>query len=308
MGKYEPRFARKKTDEQGEKPAGRGHIRKKDLVYYGVIVVLVLVFLVSAIYLIQYFVKSRQQQGDYDELSNIRDQHLATAGETYPMPKPSLPSLTDPTATTVPPNTDYLLPENPEEMEILPEYQDLYEMNHDLVGWISIPGTKVNYPVVQTGTDNRDYYLHRDFYKQYSERGAIYAREECDPFKPSDNVVLYGHHMKDGTMFAQISKYKTKEFWQENQFLVFDSLYRRHLYQVVAVFKTSADLGKGFAYHQFNDAANEEEFNEFWATVQRLSFYDTGIEVHYGDKLVTLSTCEYTLNNGRFVVIAKRIS
>ncbi len=306
MGRYQPLHLRKKTDEQGEKKAPWFRIRsKKDILYYGLIAVLVLVFLVSAVYLIQYFVKSRKQQGAYENLASIRYEHLATASETDPVPQTSSPSATE---ETVPPNTDYLLPENPDEMEILPEYQELYEMNSDLVGWISIPGTKVDYPVLQTGTDNRDYYLHRDFYKQYSERGAIYAREECDIFQPSDNVVLYGHHMKDGTMFAQITKYQSKDFWQENQFLTFDSIYRRHVYQIVAVFKTSANLGQGFAYHQFNDAANEEEFNEFWATVQSLSFYDTGIEVHYGDKLVTLSTCEYTLNNGRLVVIAKRIS
>ncbi len=306
MGKYEPRFAKKKTDETKENPPTKTRIRsKKDILYYGLIVVLVLVFLGSAFYLGQYFVKSRKQQGDYDELSHIRDQHLATKPSNAPSQDSTVPNMTFP---EVPLNTDYLLPENPEEMEILPEYRELYEMNHDLVGWISIPGTRVDYPVVQTGTDTRDFYLHRDFYKQYSERGAIYVREECDMFRPSDNVVLYGHHMKDGTMFAQISKYQFKDFWQQHQFMTFDSLYRRHVYQVVAVFKTSADLGQGFAYHQFNDADSEEEFNEFWATVQRLSFFDTGVEVHYGDKLVSLSTCEYTLNNGRLVVVAKRVS
>ena len=180
-------------------------------------------------------------------------------------------------------------------------------MNNDLVGWITIPDTKINYPVVQS-PDNPDYYLKHTFEGLSSDWGCIYAREQCDVYAPSDNVVLYGHHMKDGSMFAQLDKYKKQSFWEDHQYFTFDTLYERHTYQVIAVFKTSGTAGVGFAYHLFNDAASEEEFNEFMATVHSLQFYDTGLTAEYGDKLLTLSTCEYTQDNGRFVVVAKRVS
>ena len=114
--------------------------------------------------------------------------------------------------------------------------------------------------------------------------------------------------MKDKSMFAGLDNYKKKSFWEDHQTFTFDTIYEHHTYQVIAVFKTSAIAGQGFAYHTFNTAESEEEFNEFMATVHKLQMYDTGLTAEYGDMLLTLSTCEYTLEDGRFVVIAKRIS
>ena len=121
--------------------------------------------------------------------------------------------------------------------------------------------------------------------------------------------MLYGHHMADGSMFAQLeTRYKKQSFWEEHQYLTFDTLYEHHTYQIIACFRTSANLGQGFRYHMFVDAANEQEFDEFVSTCKRLSFYDTGITPVYGDKLICLSTCEYSLDNGRLVVAAVRIT
>jgi sortase B len=114
--------------------------------------------------------------------------------------------------------------------------------------------------------------------------------------------------MKYGGMFAALDGYKRKSFWQEHQYFTFDTIYEEHTYQVIAAFKTSANLGQGFAYHTFNYAESEEEFNKFISTVRSLLMYHTGVTAEYGDMLLTLSTCEYTLDNGRFVVIAKRVS
>jgi sortase B len=190
---------------------------------------------------------------------------------------------------------------------MLPEYQLIYEMNTDMVGWITIPDTKINYPVMQT-PDNKDYYLNRNFNKLWSDWGSIYALEACDINSPSDNVTLYGHHMKDGSMFAELDKFKQEYFWKTHQTFTFDTLYEHHTYQIWAVFKTSADLDEGFAYHQFTNADSEEEFDQYVATIKSMQFYETGITPQYGDKLLCLSTCEYTLNDGRFVVMAMRIS
>lgn len=269
---------------------------RRKILYYSLIGIFSAVFLISAIYLGSYFIRSHEASSDYDDLSDKRNDVLAT-----------MPDPTDPKPVPTDPNTGETIVTEPTEPTILPELAPFYEMNNDMVGWISIPDTKINYPVMQT-PNNKDYYLYRNFKKMGSDWGAIYAREVCNINRPSDNITLYGHHMKDGSMFAGLDKFKTKSFWENHQTFTFDTLYERHTYQIWAVFKTSANLDQGFAYHHFSDAANEEEFNEFVSTVKSLAFYDTGITPEFGDKMLTLSTCEYTLDNGRFVVVALRIS
>ena len=266
-------------------------------------------FFVSFIMIARYVVESFRTSQGYGGLASQMASLQAAATTTEPttLPPTTAGSTTAP-ADTVPPTTVPPTTATPTEPQILPEYLPFYQQNTDMVGWITVPGTKVNYPVMQT-PDNKDYYLNRDFYHTWSDWGAIYAREACDVNAPSDNVVLYGHHMADGSMFAQLeTRYKRKSFWEEHQYLTFDTLYEHHTYQIIAVFRTSANLGQGYPYHQFNDAANKEEFDAFVAKIKELSLYDTGLTAEYGDKLLTLSTCEYTLSNGRFVVVAKRIS
>ena len=154
----------------------------------------------------------------------------------------------------------------------------------------------------------KDYYLYRNFDKVHSDRGCIYVPEFCDVFTPSDNVTIYGHNMRDGSMFASLSKYERKSFWQDNSLIAFDTLYGHHTYQIFSVFRTTASVGQGFDYHNFANAADESQFNEFIANCKALSLYDTGITPVYGDKIICLSTCEYSQVNGRFVVAAVRIS
>ena len=170
-----------------------------------------------------------------------------------------------------------------------------------------IEGTNVDYPVLQT-PDDPNYYLYRDFDGNDSKSGSLYVWSEADVNEPSDNLTIFGHNMADGSMFATLSNYIHDYYWEENSLIFFDTLYEYHTYKIFAVFKTSANIGEGFSYHKFYEAANEEEFNDFVSTCRELSFYDTGITPVYGDKLITLSTCEYTLNNGRLVVCAVRIT
>ena len=278
-----------------EAPAPRkiGKIIKR-VVYFLLLAVFVGIFIYCAIYITNYMVDSKQVSDNYSGLSDYLDQ--------YRNPNSDRVDATLPSAITSGGSNTNIVESN-----ILEEYRDFYAANSDMVGWISIPQCGIDYPVMQT-PGNSNYYLYRGFDGKYSAWGCIYAREVCDIFTPCDNVVLYGHHMEDGSMFASLDKYKKKSFWQENQTFTFDTLYEHHTYQVIAVFKTSANLGEGFSYHVFNTAANEEEFNEYIRTVHSLQFYDTGVTAEYGDLLLTLSTCEYTLNNGRFVVVAKRIS
>ena len=270
----------------------------KKVLYMITIILLLVVFVFSAFQVVTYFIESREQAAGNDELAQIKQQALAAATDPNRATEATKPQTDEEKETG---------PTEETEPQMLPEYAALYEINDDIVGWIRIDGTKVDYPVMQT-PDNRDFYLKRKFDKTSSEWGSIYVREECDVLKPSDNVTIYGHNMLDGSMFAALLDYDKKETWEKNPLILFDTLYEYHTYEIFAVFKTTASIGQGFSYHQMVDAQSEEEFDEYIATCKELAFYDTGITPVYGDKLICLSTCEYTLVNGRLVVMARRIS
>ena len=196
----------------------------------------------------------------------------------------------------------------PDGLSILPEYERLYQINSDIVGWIQIEGTEINYPVMQS-IHSPNYYLKHGFDKAYTDYGCPYIDEACDMVRPSDNLFLYGHNMRDGSMFADLEKYKRKDFWTNHATILFDTLYAKQTYVVVAAFKTTVNTGSpsDFAYYQFIDAASSEQFDEFISYIKKHAFYETGVTAEYGDQLITLSTCEYSNTHGRMVVVAKRV-
>lgn len=184
-------------------------------------------------------------------------------------------------------------------------YKDVFAANSDFVGWIAIEGTSISYPVMQT-PNSPDFYLKRGFDKSYSDYGVPYVQENC-LIGQSDNCVIYGHHMKDGSMFADLCKYESESFYREHPTIRFDTLAGFGEYEIVCVFKTAAYAEDGFKYYHFVDAENEEAFQAFIRSCQALALYDTGVSAEYGDKLITLSTCEYSRTDGRMVVVAKRV-
>ena len=183
-------------------------------------------------------------------------------------------------------------------------YKDVYEKNNDFIGWLKIDGTKIDYPVMYT-PDKRDYYLRRGFDGEYSYYGTPYVSERCD-VKTSQNVIIYGHNMNNGTMFYDLEKYSSKDFYKNHKYITFDTLDGFGKYEIVAVFKTVVYSESEFKYFRFADGT-EQEFNEYVKTCKDLSFYDTGVEVKYGDRLITLSTCEYSQKHGRLAVVAKKV-
>ena len=191
-----------------------------------------------------------------------------------------------------------------EDEDVLAKYKELYLQNEDMVGWISIAGTTVNYPVMQTSNDP-NYYLKHNFDKAYSDLGTPYIQENCN-LADSDNLVIYGHHIKGGRMFGALESYKNKDFYEEHKNIQFDTLTEQAEYEIVAVFKTVAYSSDGFRYYDFVDAENEKAFDEYVSECKELSLYDTGVTAEYGDRLITLSTCEYSAQNGRLVVVAKK--
>ena len=267
----------------------------KKVLFTAVVVLLLAAFGISAFMVGNYLIDGKKQSNRYDELSNI------AANAQTETQKP------EETAETAEPTESTETPQETTEPGMLPGYKEIYEMNNHTVGWIKMEGTKMDYPVMQT-PDDPNYYLYRNFDKKDSARGSVYAWGSADVNEPSDNITLFGHTMADGSMFACLNAYTNKKAWDNNSLIFFDTLDAYHTYKIFAVFKTSANLGQGFSYHKFVDAADEEEFNEFVSTCKKLSFYDTGITPVYGDKLICLSTCEYTLDNGRLVVAAVRIT
>lgn len=191
-----------------------------------------------------------------------------------------------------------------EEESILPEYGELFLQNPDMVGWIKIEGTNINYPVMQTPNEP-NFYLKHNFEKEYSDLGTPYVQEDCD-IAASDNLVIYGHHIKGQKMFGALEEYKSQSFYEEHKTVQFDTLTQHNEYEVIAVFKTVAYSSEGFRYYDFVNAENEDEFNAYVGKCKELALYDTGVTAEYGDRLITLSTCEYSAQNGRLVVVAKK--
>ncbi len=235
--------------------------------------------LVSSFFLIRYFMQSHQEQSIYNQLADMI---------------PPSDGLTRPDGSAAP---------------ALPDYSAIFAQNPDTVGWLNVPGTRINYPVLQT-PDRPNYYLHRSFDDKETAAGCPYLQENCDVNAPSDNLIVYGHNMKSGTMFGDLDLFERRSFWEEHRTLTLDTLTERRTYEILSVFKTtaSADDSNAFYYHLFVNAGNEADFDAFVAQCKKRSFYDTGVTASYGDKLITLSTCEYSQTNGRLVVVAKQVS
>lgn len=202
--------------------------------------------------------------------------------------------------------TEFVKEENIDNKEIEEnKLKKLYNINNDIVGWLKINDTNLNYPIMQTKTFP-NFYLQKDFYKKYSTYGTPYVAEECS-IESSDNIIIYGHHIKNKKMFGMLEDYKSKDFYKEHKIIEFDTLNESKKYEIFAVFKTIVYSPKTFKYYEYIDFNNEKEFDYFIDKCKMLSLYETDITPKYRDKLITLSTCEYSNKNGRLVVIGKEI-
>ena len=191
--------------------------------------------------------------------------------------------------------------------KILDEYKNLYNVNKRLIGWLKIDDTKIDYPVMQT--TNNEYFLDHNIDQQYDKNGALFLDKDCNVLTPSTNLIIYGHHMKNGNMFGTLDKYSSEDYYKEHPIIRFDSIYEKGLYEIMYVFRSRIynEEDVVFKYYQFIDAMSEQEFESNMQEMAAISLYDTGVTASYGDRLLTLSTCDYYVEDGRFVVVAKRI-
>lgn len=230
-------------------------------------------------------------------LSDLRDDAAGIASFSSPSPSPAPSS-----------GPLFTLDDAPEEKAVLEEYKPLLQQNQKLIGWVKIDGTNIDYPVMQT-TDN-EYYLSHNMNQEKDPNGTIFMDKDCDVLKPSTNFILYGHHMKSGNMFGRLNLYQEKSYGEKHPYIQFDTIYEKGVYQVMYVFRSRvySETAIVFKYYQFIDANGQQEFDSYMQEMAELSLYDTGVTAEYGDRLLTLSTCDYQEKDGRFVVVAKRIS
>lgn len=195
--------------------------------------------------------------------------------------------------------------------DVLEEYKSIYNQHKKLIGWLKFDdidiGGKYGFPVMQTG-DN-EFFLSHDIEMKEDRNGTIFMDTNCDVLEPSDNFILYGHHMKSGAMFGNLDHYARQDYWKKYPYIEFDTIYEKGTYQVMYVFRSRvySEAEIVFKYYQFIDAISEQEFDSYMEEMAELSLYDTGVTASFGDQLLTLSTCDYQETDGRFVVVAKKV-
>lgn len=188
------------------------------------------------------------------------------------------------------------------------QLEELQKENEEIIGWLEIEGTNINYPVLQT-SDN-EYYLTHNYKKEKASTGSIFLDKDFDLINGSSNYLIYGHRNKSGLMFEDLIKYAKEDFYKEHTKIKFTTNKDDSIYEILSVFysrvyyKSEQNV---FRYYYFVNANNEQEYNDFVNNAKKVSLYDTGVTAKYGDQLLTLSTCEYSQEDGRFAVVCKKI-
>ncbi len=238
-----------------------------------------------------YYYQNYRNDSDMEHLAQIKEQNRT----------PGLAFLTEDETEKNDENGEETTP------EVLEDYKTLLNMNKDLIGWLKIADINIDYPVMQT--NDNTYYLDHNFDKKYDKNGCLFLDYQCDVINRNTNLIIYGHNMQSGKMFGSLSKYSSEEYYREHPKFEFDTIYEKGAYEIVYVFRSKIynEDAVVFKYYQFLDVQSEKEFNSNMAEMAKISLYDTGITPQYGDELLTLSTCDYQEDNGRFVIVARKI-
>ncbi len=187
-------------------------------------------------------------------------------------------------------------------------YADYYLKNTDMAGWLVVPGTKMDYPVMQTPEDE-NFYLYLDFDKKDNKNGSLILDTDSSLGPGSTNLIIHGHNMKSGAMFGDLEEYKKEDYYEDHKTMILYTKEYQRNYEVIAVFYTQVykKTDDVFKFYKYFKADTEEEFLDFYDNIKELSIYDTGVTAEFGDRFLTLSTCSYQVENGRFVVVAKEV-
>ena len=194
-----------------------------------------------------------------------------------------------------------------QETERMLQVKELQGQNADIIGWIEIENTNINYPVLQ-GTNNR-YYMTHDYKKENSKNGSIFLDATYNWNIPSNNLLIYGHNLGNGMMFQELLKYEKESFYQEHPVIRFTTAEEDAEYEIISVFKSRVYYKSEknvFRYYYFINSKSEEEYNQFVKNAKNASLYSIDATANYGDQLITLSTCSYYVQDGRFAVVGRR--
>lgn len=254
----------------------------KKIILNVLLVIFIAIFIGCGVYLFRYYHSANQTRSELSELQQLKEESETEAddGETL---------VTD------------------TGKKILKCYKKLYRKNEDLAGWVKVQGTPIDYPVMQTKSDP-EYYLHRGFGRQDDVNGLPFLDAVCDTDDAESNLMIYGHHMRSGLMFAHLVDYDSEEFYREHPVIEFDTLYEKREYEVIAAFysKVYKEDQKIFKYYNWPGHLSEKQFDNYVKNIRKLSAYDTKKTAEYGQQLLTLVTCAYQTEDGRFVVVARR--
>ena len=269
---------------------------KRKIICYSIYTILVLLIILSIIYIANYFLSKKQA---------IQESQLLEKIEIYEnQVKESNVTIEDDDRTT----QENLKETTNQETERILKVQKLQEENSDIVGWLEIEGTNINYPVLQ-GTDN-EYYMTHNYKKQKSQNGSIFLTKDYDWSIPSSNLLIYGHNLNNGTMFQELLKYAKEEFYKEHPIIRFTTNKEDAEYEIISAFKSRVYYKTEknvFRYYFFVNAKSEAEYNEFVQNVKKVSLYDINKTAKFGDQLITLSTCSYHVEDGRFAVVGRKV-
>ncbi len=187
---------------------------------------------------------------------------------------------------------------------VLDKVKKLNKKNADVIGWIKLVNSKINYPVLYSGDD---FYLNYNYKKEYSKEGSIFI----DKYNSLDdiNLIIHGHNMNNGHMFHDLISYKEKSYYEDHKFIDFYTLDEHKRYEVIAVFlsKVYKKTDDVFKYYKFYGDISISEYSEYIKNIKKLSLYEIDSSSKYPTKLISLSTCEYSNENGRLVVVAKEV-
>ena len=263
---------------------------------------LLVICVASTTYYIYIKYNEYQEQKKIEELKEYTEQTQASTETEYESEEQS----SEPT-TSEEESTEFM---EPEEKKILPQYARLYSENADLYGWLKIEDTVIDYPVMYT-PESPEYYLHKDWDKEDSNQGLLFVDARTD-MDETENTIIYGHCMKNRTMFGSLKDYKDSSFYEEHKYIEFDTIYEKATYEIVSVSKGIAYYEKEpeneYLYYKHTELDTEEAFNEYIQNAKNNAYYETGVTAEYGDKLITLSTCDYWTKNARLYIVAKKIS
>ena len=197
--------------------------------------------------------------------------------------------------------------ENKKKTERMIKVEELKKENSDIVGWLEIEETSINYPVLQ-GTDN-EFYMTHNYKKEKSKNGSIFLNKDYDWNIESNNLLIYGHNINNGTMFQELLKYESESFYKKHPKIRFTTENEDFNYDIISVFKSKVYYKSEknvFRYYFFLNPKSYEEYMNYVENVKKASLYNIEETATYGDRLITLSTCSYYTEDGRFVVVGRR--